>query len=441
MNHLLEAAYLFFRTQFQNREIWHLAAVTFPFMFIIELPFGLLLFISILRLFFVETFEKKANFPYYPFVSCIVTCYNEGEAITQTLKSLVEQLYRGNLEILVIIDDASINKNTLVAAQVFIENYHNTSKRYIRIIPKYSRGGHASSLNLGLRLAKGEVVVILDGDCSCDNTMIAAAAYNFLDLDVVGVSGTLRVRNRRKNILTRLQAIEYMLSIHLSRIGLSRLGTLNVISSAFGAFRKSFLQRVGGWKNGSAEDLDLTLRIEAYFKRLPQVKLIHDHQAIAYTDVPETWWKLFKQRFRWDGDLYYMYFRRHWYILRPKYLGWRRFTILFWSGFLLHIIMPFLLLFYLIYILIIYSLFYVIMLMLMIYIFYIFVDTGLFFTYLLLVSERKRYDLKLIPFLLLMPSYRIIMRVWSVVAIIFEIVLQTHKNTTMAPWWVIRKTD
>jgi len=30
--------------------------------------------------------------------------------------------------------------------------------------------------------------------------------------------------------------------------------------------------------------------------------------------------------------------------------------------------------------------------------------------------------------------------VWTAVAIIFEIVLHTHKDSSMAPWWVIRKT-
>ena len=50
----------------------------------------------------------------------------------------------------------------------------------------------------------------------------------------MAVSGNLRVRNATHSLATRLQALEYMLAIHASRIGLDQLNAVNIISGAFG---------------------------------------------------------------------------------------------------------------------------------------------------------------------------------------------------------------
>jgi cellulose synthase/poly-beta-1,6-N-acetylglucosamine synthase-like glycosyltransferase len=47
----------------------------------------------------------------------------------------------------------------------------------------------------------------------------------------------------------------------------STFNVLNNISGAFGAFRASTLKLIGGWDNGSAEDIDITLRLKNYFGR------------------------------------------------------------------------------------------------------------------------------------------------------------------------------
>lgn len=413
--------------------------VFFPVVLFIELPFYILLVSAILRFFLNEIFFPKKHCPYYPLVTCVVTCYNEGRDVIKTLKSLTEQLYQGTIEILIIIDGAEINKLTLQSAYQFAKNFHNAGNRYLKIIPKITRGGHASSLNLGLKLAKGELIIVLDGDCSCDNDAVSLAVESFVNTNVVGVSGTLRVRNAKKNLITRLQALEYMLAIHFSRLGLGVLNILNNISCAFGIFRKSFLNKVGGWKNGSAEDLDLTLRIQSFFNRHPNLKLIHNSYAIVHTDAPTTWFGLFKQRLRWDGDIYYIYCRRHWRILRPKFLGWKGFLGLAWFTVLFQVFSPFFITFALIHLFITYTSAYIIASLLVVYSYYLFITLLLFMMYWMLVSDRKVYDLGFMVVIPLMPVYQLVLRIWTVVAILSEIILHSHRDSSMAPWWVNRK--
>lgn len=439
MSYLYDNVYHLWLSYLFNKGFWNFVFLFVPYILAIELPFYVITTLTIFRFYLYEIFSVKKHLPFYPKVTCIVTAYNEGRDIIRTLHSLSEQLYKGTVEILIIIDGAEVNQHTVQAAQQFIKQFSSPKHRHIRIIAKQTRGGHASSLNIGIKLAKGEIIIILDGDCSCDNDMIANTVRSFNKENIVGMSGTLRVRNAQKNLLTRLQSIEYMLGIHLSRLGLAKLDILNNVSSAFGAFRKDFLLKIGGWKNGSAEDLDLTFRIQAFFKRHPGLKLTHNPYAVVHTDVPTTWRKLFKQRLRWDGDIFYIYFYRHWRSFRPKFLGWKAFIGLTWYVLLLHVILPFIIIFGVIFLLFSHPLEYLNLLMVITYIYYFSLILFLYTIYWLLVSERKKQDLKFLPYLLLMPIYHLIMRVWSGIAILFEILLHSHRDSTMGPWWVNRK--
>jgi cellulose synthase/poly-beta-1,6-N-acetylglucosamine synthase-like glycosyltransferase len=423
-----------------SRELWLGLLLLFPYVLLVELPYYLFVIIACLKNLLQQTFKSNNSPAYFPLVSCIVCGYNEGAAIQRSLQSLLEQRYPGRIEILLIIDGASVNQGTFAAARAYAKAHSHNPRRIIRVIPKYIRGGHASSLNLGLKLAKGEYVMTLDGDSSCDNTLLSNSIANFLDPHVSGISGAIRVRNAKKNLLTRLQAVEYLLSINLARQGLGACNVLNIISGAFGVYRTQFLKQLQGWKNGSAEDLDLTVRMQAYFHSHQNLKLSHDSQAVIHTDAPETLRGLLKQRLRWDGDSYYIYCRRHWRTIRPKFLGWRLFLTLIWSGLLLQIVMPLTLIPFTLFILTQFSFAYVLSIFTIAYCYYLLVGLILYGLYLTMISERKWYDLSFMPFLVLMPIYQFVMRIWTGIAVLYEIVMKTHQDSSMAPWWVIRKT-
>ncbi len=58
----------------------------------------------------------------------------------------------------------------------------------------------------------------------------------------------------------------------------------------------------------------------------------------------------------------------------------------------------------------------------------------------LLISERPKHDLKLVGWMFLMPIYQQAMRLISGLFILNEMFFKSHRESTMAPWWVIKKT-
>lgn len=77
-------------------------------------------------------------------------------------------MYSGHIEIIAVIDGASVNKHTYQAALECQQMVSRYPQRHLVILPKWQRGGRVSSLNAALNIAKGELFFALDGDTSFD---------------------------------------------------------------------------------------------------------------------------------------------------------------------------------------------------------------------------------------------------------------------------------
>ncbi len=410
-----------------------------PFFIFLEMPVYLLVLIGILKYYSKELTPALENPAFLPTVSCIITCYSEGEDVQITIRSLCEQLYMGRIEIIAVIDGAHQNRNTYSAAQEMKAYFRDKPRRILRILPKWQRGGRVSTLNAGLQCATGEIVINVDGDTSFDNDMVYRATRQFINPNVVGVAGNLRVRNKNASMVTHLQAIEYLISIHATRTGLSEFNLVNNISGAFGIFRKAFIQKLGGWDSGTAEDLDMTLRIKNYFARHPDLRICFEPRAIGHTDVPTTFYDFFNQRLRWDGDLFYIYIRKHYLSFNPRLLGWKNMLMQLLVGMLFQIVLPFVILFYSCYIFAVYPTGLVLAVWALVYLLYLAITIIFFFVSILLLSERPWQDLRLAPYLFIMPFFTFSMRIWAAIACMKELFMQSHLDSTMAPWWVLKK--
>jgi cellulose synthase/poly-beta-1,6-N-acetylglucosamine synthase-like glycosyltransferase len=411
-----------------------------PFVLFLELPVYLFILLGVVRYALRRDFEVREDRTYSPKVSCLITCYSEGLEVQRTIVSLAEQRYAGHIEIIALIDGAAYNTITHEAALAMEPYVRKLVNRSLRVVPKWQRGGRVSSLNLGLHLANGSVIMAVDGDTSFDNDMVLNATRHFENPNVVAVAGCLRVRNWFVNLLTRLQAIEYLLSIQASKVGLSEFNVVNNVSGAFGIFRRSFIEKIGGWDTGTAEDLDMTLRIKNYFGRHPHLRIVFEPRAMGHTDAPATWIDFFRQRQRWDGDLYYLYIRKHMLSFSPSILGWRNLILQVWTGLFFQVIMPFIILFYSLALFLFHPPGLVAGIWLLVYFFYLLISIVFFVAHILFVSENRAEDLRFAWLLPLIPHFTFFQRIGSALATLREIVCRSHLDSSMAPWWVLRKS-
>ena len=419
---------------------WRLFLMVFPYFLLLEVPLNLLVLLGTLRWFVREHTTVPRHAAWHPRVSCIITCYSEGKDVELTLRSLAEQTYPGMIEIIPIIDGASANRVTTEVVRRFKAEHRLPANRVLRPVAKWQRGGRVSSLNSGLALSTGEILINVDGDTSFDNDMVVRMVRHFADPRVPAVAGSLRVRNARQSWVARVQALEYLLSIHMCKIGLAEWNLVNNVSGAFGAFRRSFLEQIGGWDTHTAEDLDLTLRIKSYFRRY-RLRIPFEPRAIGHTDAPATLRGFLDQRLRWDGDLLFIYLRKHRHAFTPRLLGWPNFLMLLLSGLFFQLVLPFIILGYSLVALFILPPTALLFYSLLIYALYLVMSTLLYLGLMLMVSERPKQDLALVWILPFYPLAMYALRCWSVIAILNETLRRGHEESSMAPWWVLKRAN
>jgi len=218
-------------------------------------------------------------------VTVLIPAFNEEKVIVTTIERILASDYP-NMEVLVI-DDGSKDHTAYIVRSHFM----NESRVGVISIPN---GGKANALNVGLTNAQGEVVVALDADTQFEKTTICRLVRWFTDPAIGAVAGNAKVGNRI-NMITRWQALEYIVAQNLERRALSALDTLTVVPGAVGAWRRDVLRDIGGFPADTlAEDQDLTIAIQTKGYRVQ-----FDPTAIAWTEAPDTVRALAKQRFRW----------------------------------------------------------------------------------------------------------------------------------------------
>ena len=241
-----------------------------------------------------------------PAVTVVVPAYNEELVIVRTVESLLCQDYSGSLSIIVV-DDGSPDSTFATAQGAFAGNERV-------LVLRKANGGKASALNFGIAHAHDEFIVCLDADTQFEKQTVRALIAEMVDPAVGAVAGNAKVGNRI-NLVTRWQALEYVTSQNLDRRAFSLLNCISVIPGAVGSWRKSAIVAAGGFTEDTlAEDQDLTIRI-----RKLGLTIGFAETAVAWTEAPDSFGSLSKQRFRWSfGTLQCAWKHKH-ALLNPKY--------------------------------------------------------------------------------------------------------------------------
>jgi poly-beta-1,6-N-acetyl-D-glucosamine synthase len=245
----------------------------------------------------------------HPTLSIVMAGHNEGKnhagkTLRRTILGLKEQT-RKDFQI-VVVDDGSTDDMSEVGQRLREEGLIDV------FLTSGRRGGKVAAINLGLTQCTGEIVMNVDIDTSFDRDAIERMLEPFADPDVGAVSGNIAVRNHDASIVSRFQTIQYLISISLGRRVTDLLGTLFIVSGAFGAFRRRAIDQVGSFDMGPGEDADITIKL-----RQAGWKVRFQPHAWALTDVPETAMALFRQRLRWNRSLVRIRIRKYGQILNP----------------------------------------------------------------------------------------------------------------------------
>ena len=249
---------------------------------------------------FTENYQRDDTLP---LITLIVPAYNEALVIQPALRNLLTLEYP-DYEVIVV-DDGSSDDTYAIASRVARES----TRVSVRVVTKRN-GGKADALNTGIALARGEFVMCMDGDTKLSRNALRAMIRHFDDPRVGGVAGNVRILNR-ENLLTKIQALEYVEGLAMVRKAQSFVRTVNIIPGPCAMFRKSVVRSVGGYDLDTfAEDCDITLKL-----LVDGWHIAYEPLAVAWVETPSRLLDLLKQRYRWTrGILQAM--RKHRYVFK-----------------------------------------------------------------------------------------------------------------------------
>jgi len=275
--------------------------VSIPNTFVFSLVLVLLIFLLILivRFLFLLSFSyldavESLTTPYEeytPLISILIPAYNEGKVVSDSIEAMLNLDYP-QYELIIINDGSS--DDTYQRALKYKGRHGNA---IIKIVNK-ANSGKADSLNRGLEVATGELVVSVDADSKLGSDTLKSLTRHFNDPTVGAVAGNVKVINRN-NFWTRLQALEYIEGLNLSKRAQGFLRIVNIIPGPLGMFRRNVINEVGGYSSDTfAEDCDLTLKILSN-----NWKIKYEPLSISETEAPENLKDVFKQRYRWTRGI------------------------------------------------------------------------------------------------------------------------------------------
>ena len=281
------------------------------FLFMLIMRYLFLLWFSFLQQ--IEFIRETDPGGSLPLVTVLVPSYNEERVIARSLESLLKQEYP-NFEVLVI-DDGSTDQTRACASEL-AGDYGTATVQVLR----QPNRGKAAALNMGISVARGELVLCMDADSELAPGTIAAMVSHFTDRSVAAVAGNVKVKNR-VNLWTRLQALEYIEGLNMVRQAQGFFRSVNIIPGPVGMFRRDILLSVGGYESDTfAEDADLTLKLVSF-----GYGIRYEPRAISYTEAPTELLDLIKQRYRWTRGILQSMKKRPEILLQP----WKSFTTFF----------------------------------------------------------------------------------------------------------------
>ncbi len=255
--------------------------------------FSLIFFIlGILRV------TRRCNPKYKPENISIIVCVRNGEtSILNILSDLKKQIYKGNLEFLIIDDDSSDNTKSIIESFISIDNrfkYFNTNTSSENLNHK------KRALETGIDNAVYNWLLFTDVDCRVKQNWASAMSTNYNNSDyVIGYSQTYE----SSTLVSKFQSIDFMMLMISTYASVSMNYPL-ACSGQNQSYKKVLYNKVGGFskiKNLLQGDDSIFLQI---CNKINNVKISFstDENSYVKAKTHNKWKDFILQRIRWAGD-------------------------------------------------------------------------------------------------------------------------------------------
>ena len=219
-------------------------------------------------------------------ISVLTPAYNEEDSIGGTINAVLGS--DCHIREMIVINDNSRDKTREIVERL-MKKYKN-----LKLINNPKNLGKAGSLNKGIRIARGELIAVVDSDSYPEKDAIRKMIGFFDDEKTGAVTCSVLVKHK-DSFMRKLQAFEYFI-IAWTRKLLGYIDGIWATPGPLSVYRRKFLVKSQGFDtNNLTEDIEITWRVvdAGYFPRMCLASRV-------YSIAPRKLSIWFKQRVRWD---------------------------------------------------------------------------------------------------------------------------------------------
>src|SRR5436309_1187941 len=164
-------------------------------------------------------------------------------------------------------------------------------------------------LNLGLQVARGDVVTIFDAEDEPHPDILNIINTSMLNEDIDAVQSGVQLMNHNTKWFCFLNVLEYFFwfksALHFfARCGMTPLGGNTVF------VKRTLMEQLGGWDHTTlTEDADLGIRLCI---AKAKVRILYDDAFVTKEETPHTIEQFIKQRTRWNQGFIQILFAGRW---------------------------------------------------------------------------------------------------------------------------------
>jgi len=228
-----------------------------------------------------------------PRVTVQLPVYNEMYVVDRLLDSVCRIQYPRELLEIQVLDDSTDDTTTIVQASA--ERYRAQGFDIQHIRRDDRRGYKAGALEEGLKVAKGEFILIFDADFIAPPDILEKTLGTFTDPNVGMVQGRWGHINRDYSLLTQVQSILLDGHFILEHGGRNRSGRFFNFNGTAGVWRREAIVDGGGWQHDTlTEDLDLSYRTQ-----MKGWRFVYLQDVVSPAEIPVEMNAFKGQQFRW----------------------------------------------------------------------------------------------------------------------------------------------
>ncbi|MDP2187714.1 MAG: glycosyltransferase [Sphingobacteriaceae bacterium] len=260
------------------------------------LSFGYLLLFATLGYYWLRKEQDYAPLSPLPPLSLVIAIRNEAANLPALFQHL-HQLSYPSLEVL-LVDDHSEDESLQLLQQA-VQDALVAGKDW-RLLQATGQGKKAA-ISTALAVAKGEIIVTTDADCSFGTDWLERLTAPFTNDKIQLSAGPVMSAPLPEYVLNTFQQVDWASILLVTRLSFS-IGSPFMCNAANMAYRKSAFEQVNGYHGNnhflSGDDEFLLKKIISTYGKA-SAKYSHQPQLLVRTQPQKSWAEFLSQRARW----------------------------------------------------------------------------------------------------------------------------------------------